>query len=162
LLIAHGERALADEVLAQRASISIASVQRRLKRFSQETPRLPRKAPQPANRVARSIPMRKIAWDETEPGPFEVDLVDHGGPEPAGEYLHPLQMIAVATGWRERVAVLGRSQRAMEGGFRRILERLPLAVRERHTDKGSEFVNTHLVRIWGEEISGLTFSRSRR
>ena len=161
LLIAHGELALADQVLAQLASISIASVQRRLKRFSQDTPRLPRKGPEQGNRVALSIPMRKIAWAQTEPGHFEVDLVHHGGPEPAGEYVHTLQMIDVATGWSERVAVLGRSQRAMEGGFRRILERLPFGVRELHSDNGSEFLNNHLVRIWGEEITGLSLSRSR-
>ena len=70
-------------------------------------------------------------------------------------------MIDVATGWSERVAVLGRGQQAMEGGFRRILERLPFAVKELHPDNGSEFFNNHLVRFWGETITGLTLSRSR-
>jgi hypothetical protein len=39
--------------------------------------------------------------------------------------VHTLQMIAsrVATGWSERVAVFGRSQRAMEEGFRQIQAR---------------------------------------
>lgn len=161
LLIQHGEISVSAAVLAQLGTISIASVQRRLTRFTQDTPRLPRRGPAQANRVARSIPMRKIAWDETEPGHFEVDLVHHGGPVPAGDYVHTLQMIDVATGWSERVALLGRSQSAMEGGFRRILARLPFAVRELHSDNGSEFLNDHLVRIWGEEITGLTLSRSR-
>jgi hypothetical protein len=161
LLSAHGELTLADNLLAQLGSISIASVQRRLKRFSQDTPRLPRKGPEQANRVARSIPIRTIAWDETEPGHFEVDLVHHGGAEPTGEYIYTLQMIDVATGWSERVAVLGRSQSAMEAGFRRILARLPFGVREVHSDNGSEFLNNHLVRFWGQEVSGSTLSRSR-
>jgi transposase InsO family protein len=160
-LIQHGELTLSDTLLAQLGAISVATVQRRLSRFTHDTPRLPRKGPEQANRVARSIPMRTIAWDETEPGHFEVDLVHHGGPEPKGDYLHTLQMIDVATGWSERVALLGRSQSAMEAGFRRILARLPFAVREIHTDNGSEFLNHHLVRIWGQEITGLTISRSR-
>jgi transposase InsO family protein len=160
-LAQHGELVLTDELLAHLGTISIASVQRRLSRFTLDTPRLPRKGPEQANRVARSIPMRKIAWDESEPGHFEVDLVHHGGPDPSGDYVHTLQMIDVATGWSERVAVLGRSQHAMEGGFRRILARLPFRVRELHSDNGSEFLNNHLVRIWGEEITGLTLSRSR-
>jgi len=139
LLLAHGELVLSDAVLAQLGTISIASVQRRLKRFTQDAPRLPRKGPEQANRVARSIPMRTIAWDQTEPGHFEVDLVHHGGPEPAGDYAYTLQMIDVATGWSERVAVLGRGQQAMEGGFRRILERLPFGLRELHSLTAASF-----------------------
>jgi hypothetical protein len=90
-----------------------------------------------------------------------VDLVHHCGASTAGEYVHTLQMVDVATGWSERAAVLGRSQRAMEAGFRRILGRLPFPVRELHPDNGGEFFNDHLLRFWGEEITGLTLSRSR-
>jgi len=91
----------------------------------------------------------------------QVDLVHHGGASTAGEYAHTPQMVDVATGWSERVAVLGRSQRAMEAGFRRILGRLPFPVVELHPDNGSEFFNDHLLRFWGAAISGLTLSRSR-
>src|SRR5439155_9835120 len=38
---------------------------------------------------------------------------------------------------------------------------LPFPVGELHSDTGSEFLNNHLLRIWGEEITGLTLSRSR-
>jgi hypothetical protein len=87
--------------------------------------------------------------------------VHYGGAEPRGDYVHTLQMIDVATGWSERVVVLGRSQRAMDGGFRRILARLPFPIRELHSDNGSEFLNDQLVRFWGTEITGLTLSRAR-
>lgn len=161
LLAGHGELRLTQELVAQLGRISVASVQRRLARLGQDTPRLPRKGPERANRVARAIPMRKIAWDQAEPGHFEVDLVHHGGPGTAGDYVHTLQLVDVATGWSERVAVLGRGQRAMEGGFRRVLERLPFPVRELHPDNGPEFLNNHLVRFWGEQLTGLTLTRSR-
>jgi hypothetical protein len=105
--------------------------------------------------------MRRIPWDTAEPGHFEVDLVHHSGPRSDGDFVHTFQMIDVATGWSERVAILGRSQRAMEAGTRRILARLPFAVRELHPDNGPEFLNHHLVRIWGEAITGLQLSRSR-
>src|SRR5450756_1330706 len=39
-----------------------------------------------------------------------------------------------ATGWSERVAVLGRGQRAMEEGFRRIQGRVPFTIKELHPD----------------------------
>jgi hypothetical protein len=161
LLAAHGELLLAPAVEAQLGRISISTVHRRLGRFGQDTPRLPRRGPARATRLTRAIPTRRIPWDEPEPGHFEVDLVHHSGPSTAGEYVHTLQMIDVATGWSERVAVLGRSYRQMEVGFRHILTRLPFPVREVHPDNGPEFLNDHLVRFWQEAARGLTLSRSR-
>jgi transposase InsO family protein len=161
LLAHHGELLLDDALATQLAGISIASVQRRLRRLSQDAPRLPRKGPERANQIARAIPMTRIPWSESAPGHCEVDLVHHSGPITAGQYVHTLQLIDVATGWSERVAVLGRGQQAMEGGFRRILERLPFPLQELHSDNGSEFLNDHLVRFWGTAITGLELSRSR-
>lgn len=160
-LAQHGELCLSDDLLVQLEQISIASVQRRLSRVTQDTPRLPRKGPERANRLAKTIPMRRIPWDTTAPGHFEVDLVHHGGPVPVGDYAYTLQMVDVATGWSERVAVLGRSQLRMEEGFRHILARLPFPICELHSDNGSEFLNHHLVRFFGEAITGLQLSRSR-
>ena len=59
------------------------------------------------------------------------------------------------------MAILGRSQVRMEEGFRRVLARLPFPVKELHSDNGSEFLNDHLVRFFGEAITGLQLSRSR-
>jgi hypothetical protein len=72
-----------------------------------------------------------------------------------------LQLVDVATGWSERVAVLGRNQQAMEAGFRRALGRLPFPIVQLHPDNGSEFFNNHMIRFWGQEIVGLKLSRSR-
>lgn len=160
-LARHGELRVTEELLAQLGRISVASVQRRLTRLGQDTMRLPRRGPDRANKVAREIPMRRIPWDTAEPGHFEVDLVHHSGPRSDGEFVHTFQMVDVATGWSERVAILGRSQRAMEEGTRLILARLPFPVKELHPDNGPEFLNHHLVRIWGEAITGLTLTRSR-
>src|SRR5215207_8798502 len=160
-LARHGELSVTDELLEQLGRISTSSVQRRLTRLGQDTMRLPRRGPDRANKVAKAIPMTRIPWDTAEPGHFEVDLVHHGGPRSDGEFVHTFQMIDVATGWSERVAILGRGQRAMEVGTRRILARLPFSITELHPDNGPEFPNNHLVRIWGEAITGLTLTRSR-
>ncbi len=109
----------------------------------------------------KRVPMGRIPWDITEPGHFEVDLVYHSGETTAGLHGHTIQLIDVATGWSERVAVLGRAQRAMEEGFEHILGRLPFAVQELHPDNGSEFFNHHLVRYWKDKVSGVHLSRSR-
>lgn len=67
----------------------------------------------------------------------------HCGPATVGDYVHTVQMIDLATGWSERAAVLGRSQRAMEIGFQRIRARLPIRVIQLHFDNGCEFLNNH-------------------
>ena len=70
------------------------------------------------------------------------------------EYVHTIQLVDVATGWSGWVAVLGRSQRQMEAGFRRLQARLPFPIRELHPDNGSEFLNDHLVRYWSAIMPG--------
>ena len=152
---------LSNELHEQLATISRATVERLLKKHRTDRLRLPQKGPQRANQVSKNVPMGRMAWDLKEPGHFEVDLVHHCGSRTAGEYLHTLQMVDIATGWSERVVIFGRGQQAMEAGFRLILSRLPFAVLELHPDNGSEFFNHHVVRFWGEEITGLRLSRSR-
>ena len=78
-------------------------------------------------------------------------IVHHCGSCTAGEYLHTLQLIDVATGWSERVAVRGRGQAAMEAGFQQIIDRLPFPILHLHPDNGAEFFNDHLVRFWGKQ-----------
>ena len=160
--LAQWEELVLTETLEMRlATISRATVQRLLQRFAQDTPTLPRRMPQPPNRVLRSVPMERLSWATTAPGSFETDMVHHCGPVAAGTYLHTLQLVDVATGWSERVAVLGRSQEQMVEGFRRVQARLPFPITHLHPDNGSEFFNDHLIRYFGEEITGLTLSRSR-
>ena len=160
-LAAHGELRATPELLTALAQISVSTVRRRLARIQQDQPRLPRKGPERANHVTRAIPMRRIPWDEAQPGHFEIDLVHHCGISASGEYVHSLQWIDVATGWSERVAVLGRSYRVMEAAFRYILARLPFPVVELHPDNGSEFLNQHLIRFFHQQVSGAHLSRSR-
>jgi hypothetical protein len=105
--------------------------------------------------------MKRIAWDIKEPGHFEVDLVHHSGESSAGEYGHTLQLIDVATGWSERVMLLGRGYQAMREAFEQVSQRLPFAIVELHPDNGPEFFNGHLVRYWKEKVTGVQLSRSR-
>lgn len=155
------ELMLTPEVEAQLATISRATVQRLLRRFQLDTPKLPRHKPQAPNHLLRDVPMERLSWATSMPGSFETDLVHHCGPVAEGTYLHTLQLVDVATGWSERVAVWGRSQEQMVEGFRRVQERLPFAITHLHPDNGSEFFNNHLIRYFGEEVVGLKLSRSR-
>ncbi len=157
----HGELEVTPELLAHLETISISTVRRHLAHLAQDQPRLPRKRPSRGSRIARTIPMGRIPWDESVPGHFETDLVHHCGETAHGDYVHTLQMLDVATGWSERVAILGRSQRAMTAGFDRIQTRVPFQILEIHPDNGSEFLNDHLVRYFREIVQVQTLSRSR-
>jgi hypothetical protein len=160
-LARHGELQLTELLRQQLASISESTVYRRLAHLRQDEPRRARRPPRPTSTVARAIPMRQIAWDERQPGHFEVDLVHHSGPSATGEYVHTLQMIDVTTGWSERAAVLGRAYLVMEDGFRRCQTRLPFPVLELHPDNGSEFLNDLMLAFWKKQPSSPTFSRRR-
>ena len=160
-LASFGVLLLTAEIESQLATISPATVQRMLRKNRARKARLPRPGPHRANQVTKGVPMGRIPWDTKEPGHFETDLVHHGGESTAGEYGYTLQLIDVATGWSERVMLLGRGQRAMEVAFTQVLERLPFAVKELHPDNGSEFFNAHLVRFWKEKVTGVQLSRSR-
>jgi hypothetical protein len=160
-LAAHGELDVTSHLLEQLGQISVSTVQRHLQHLRQDEPHLPRRGPTRANQVTRDVPMTRIPWNESHPGHFEVDLVHHGGPSSAGEYIHTLQLIDVATGWSERAAVLGRSYRVMADGFQRCLARLPFPTLELHPDNGREFFNHHLVRFFRDTVPGVQLSRSR-
>jgi hypothetical protein len=161
-LVRQGELQVTPEVLAQLGEISLSTVQRLSADWRRDIPRrLPRGGPERANQVLRDVPMKRIAWNEPEPGHFEVDLVHHGGPSASGDYVHTLQMIDVCTGWSERMAVLGRSYVVMQDAFRWLSCRLPFPVLEIHPDNGDEFFNAHLVRFWKDRVQGVALSRSR-
>ena len=160
-LARHGELTISDELLEKLGKVSISTVGRILRRIRQDEPRLPRrKAPQ-RSKLMQKIPMKRIPWNIAIPGHFEVDLVHHCGPAASGEYMCTLQMVDVATGWSERVAVLGRSFLVMRHAFQVILHRLPFPILEVHPDNGSEFLNNHMFRLWSDTVQGVTLSRSR-
>lgn len=157
----HGELTVTPSVLAQLEQVSVSTVERRLSLIRRDLPRLPRKKPRPSSPLLRHIPMLRLPWTIQQPGFMETDLVHHCGPSASGEYVHTLQLIDVATGWSERRAVLGRSYLVMEDAFLVILMHLPFPVIQIHPDNGSEFVNHHMLRFWGDTVQGVTLSRSR-
>ena len=159
----HGELRIGKEVLEKLERVSVSTLKRMLKLVGRSEPKLATQQPKrpQTNSLRKQYPMSKIAWDIAEAGHFEVDLVHHGGENAIGEYIHTLQMVDIATGWSEIVAVFGRSYRVMADGFDYILARLPFEVQEIHPDNGVEFFNQNLLRYWKEKAPDLQLSRSR-
>ncbi len=159
----HGELDIGKESLEKLARISISTLKRIYRHKGRSETKLAFQQPRrsPTHNVRRLYPMRKIAWDIPEAGHFEVDLVHHCGEIANEEYIHTLQMVDIATGWSEMVAVYGRSYRVMADGFDYLLARLPFRLLEIHPDNGVEFFSRNLLRYWKEKVPELQLSRSR-
>jgi hypothetical protein len=160
-LATFGEVRLTPEIEEQLGTISRATVARMLGRLRRYQGKLPRKGPGKASKVRATVPIGLISWDMDEPGHFETDLVHHCGGAPVGTYVHTLQLVDIATGWSERVAVFGRGEEAMVEGFTRVEARLPFPIKEIHPDNGSEFFNHHVVKYFGRDTMPIRLSRSR-
>jgi len=100
-LVAHDELRLAPCVLEQLERISVSAVRRRLKAFARldqwQLPR--RKGTKPPNPVTRSVPMKRIPWDEQESGHFRVDLVHHSGSILRCGYVHTVHTTGFLARW---------------------------------------------------------------
>src|SRR4030042_6394193 len=94
-LATHGELSLGPPLLGELDRISVSTVRRILSRLGQAKPRLPRPGPQQTRHLTRTLPMKRIPWNQSQPGYFEADLVYHSGPDPSGQYVHTLQMVDV-------------------------------------------------------------------
>jgi hypothetical protein len=84
-------------------------------------------------------------WREAAPGALQADLVLHCGETTAGFYLTSLVAVDVATSWVEVQPIWGKGQQRVGSGVHFIRQRLPMALRELHTDNGGEFLNAVLV-----------------
>lgn len=159
----HGELKTSAETREKLGWISTSTLRRMLAPVGQATNRLAHNKERPGvvSQLRQAVPMRRIRWDEAQPGHFEVDLVHHCGVSADGQYVHTLQMVDVTTGWSECAPILGRSYLVMEDGFGCMLNRLPFAVLELHPDNGSEFFNAFLLKFWKDKVKGMQLSRSR-
>jgi IS30 family transposase len=147
-LVVHGELQMNAEVRRQLGMISVSSLRRRLPASKCAFQRIAHRKglPRPSFAEKHTIPMRRIDWEECQPGHFEVDLVHHCGVSADEQYAHTLQLLDVAPGWSKCIAVLEHSYLVMQDGLEHNTQRLPFAIREIHPDNGAELLNTHLVR----------------
>lgn len=84
-------------------------------------------------------------WQDVRPGSLQADLVAHCGESTEGFYLASLVAVDVATGWTDCQAVWGKGHHRVSAGVYEIRRRLPMPLRELHTDNGGEFLNHLLV-----------------
>ncbi len=106
-----------------------------------------------------SVPIRITNWNTRRIGFMEMDTVAHCGDQLSGEFIYSLDMVEIATGWSEQIAVMGKSETGVVKAIEEIKQGLPFVLKGLDSDTGSEFINWHMVR-WCKE-NNLSFTRSR-
>ena len=159
LLERHGDLQVSQEVRDKLSQISLFSVERLLRRFRGQLLGRRFSTTKPGTLLRREVPVLISSWEEDQVGFLEMDLVAHCGDSAAGEYVNTLSTIDLASGWSERVGVMGKSQKAVFAGLQQVREQLPFQLRGLHSDNGSEFLNGLLLEYCRAEQ--IAFSRSR-
>jgi len=153
----HGELSLDADTRARLLEMSAATADRLLARGRRRPVQVRRTA---AAALRGAVPLRTFGeWADVAPGSLQGDLVAHGGGSASGFYLTTLVAVDIATGWTELEALWGHGQERVAAALERIRRRLPFALRELHTDNGSEFLNATVLR-WAAAHQ-VTLSRGR-
>lgn len=116
-------------------------------------------ATKPGSLLKKHIPIKTSSWDEGRPGFTEIDLVAHCGGSLLGDLIYTLQAVDIKTTWTERVAVMGKSQKAVFAAIKKFRHELPFILRGIDSDNGSEFINDQLWKYCQKE--DIAFTRSR-
>ncbi|MBK8757777.1 MAG: transposase family protein [Actinomycetales bacterium] len=160
-LLRHGELDLTQELAAALASMSAATIDRRLRPCKVGlVAGKGRSMTKPGTLLKSSIPMKTWhEWDDTAPGFIEIDLVSHDGGDNNGHFAYTLNATDIATGWTEAITVRSKGERIVSAGLDQLRLAFPFAVLGVHSDNGSEFINHHLLK-WTSDRK-ITFTRGR-
>lgn len=122
-------------------------------------PRLPRRAPVHPLMYQRVPVKLPNEWNREEVGNLQLDFVLHCGPTTAGQFLHTLSAVDIASAWWEGEPQMGRSQEVTNKGLGQARSRFPFPVREIHPDNDSAMLNDLIWRYCRQRK--IRMSRSR-
>ena len=156
----HGELTVTAEVRAALVRLSPATIDRLLRPHRAVVGRRPFSQSRAPAALQAQVAIRTFGeWAGVSPGSVQADLVSHCGDTTEGFYLTTLTVVDVATGWVELEPVWGKGQQRVGGALHRIRLRLPMGLRELHTDNGGEFLNGVLYPYC--QRAGIRFTRGR-
>jgi transposase InsO family protein len=92
-------------------------------------------------------------------GLWQIDLVQHDGGNPSGEFCFTLTVTEVKNAWTVRYALKNKAFCRVYKALDEACSQLPVPVRILHSDNGSEFIN-HALMSWCKQ-RGITLTRSR-
>jgi hypothetical protein len=125
-----GELEVTDEVAAKLASMSAATIDRRLAGERKRLQLKGRSGTKPGTLLKSQIPIRTWAdWNEQTPGFVEIDCVGHEGGDPSGDFCQTLTVTDIRTGWTETAAVKNKAQKWVFAAPVGICEDFPFKVK---------------------------------
>jgi hypothetical protein len=155
----HGLR-LPPAVRAALTAASAATLDRLLRPLRRRRPRQPRRLAPALASLRAQVPLRTWSeWTGVRPGVLQGDLVLHCGESTAGRYCATLVAVDVATSWTELQALYDLHHQRVTGGIQHLAQRLPVPLREWHSDNGREFINACL--LGGCQRRSIPFTRGR-
>ncbi|HYL31256.1 MAG TPA: transposase family protein [Gemmatimonadales bacterium] len=159
-LVTHHGLPIAPAVRAVLTRASAATLDRLLRPLRRRRPRQPRRLAPALASLRAQVPLRTWSeWVGVRPGALQGDLVLHCGESTAGRYCATLVAVDVATSWTELQALYDLHHQRVTGAIQHIHDRLPVPLREWHSDNGSEFINAALLG-WCRH-HGVRFTRGR-
>jgi len=149
-----------DMVAAKLETISPKTIDRLLARERRVLGLRQNRNPAAHPLLYQKIPVKAASeWDTTQLGNLQVDFVLHSGRSVAGEYVHTVSVVDIATGWWEGEAIWRRTQEETQKAMERVRLRLPFRIREIHPDNDTGFINDILWRYCKK--ARIKMSRSR-
>jgi hypothetical protein len=152
--------AMTDIVAAKLKKISPRTIDRLLRKPKQQMKIRGTSGTKPVRLLHRAIPI--VTWFDyaTRPtGYFQIDLVQHDGGNPSGEFCYTLTMTDVKTGWTIHFALMNKAALWVKNALEMAISLLPMGLKGIHSDTGSEFINEP-VDIWCQR-HGVQFTRGR-
>ena len=137
-----GELRCSERVAEQLKQASPRTLDRLLA-HEREVRQLKRQRRPPVHRLLYQRVPEKLPneWDREQVGNVQMDFVLHCGRSTAGEYVHTMSTVDIASGWWEGEPQIGRSQKASQESFDRLRRRFPFRVREVHPDNDSALLS---------------------
>jgi hypothetical protein len=149
-----------DAVALKLKKISPRTIDRLLHKTKQEMKIRGTSGTKPVRLLHRAIPI--LTWMDYAKKPtgfFQIDLVQHDGGNPAGEFCFTLTMTDVKTGWTIHFALRNKAATWVTQALDKAFALLPMGLKGIHSDTGSEFINKP-VDLWCQR-HGVEFSRGR-
>jgi len=149
------------EVIAKLKKISASTIDRLLKPLKAKLKIKGTSGTRPAKQhLKKLVPMLShFECIEQGDGLWQIDLVQHDGGNPQGEFCYTLTITEVKNSWTVHYALKNKAHTWIYQALDDACLQLPLPVQIFHCDNGSEFIN-HALMNWCNQ-KGILLTRSR-